>query len=141
MPLLNYTTKIDAHKTASQIQEILRKHGASAVLIEYDNGEISTLSFKAETPHGEVGFRLPIEPDAVLRILEKQAPRRLATRDQATRVAWRNVKDWILAQMAMIETQMVTLDQIFLPYLVFPEGDTLYQRMVDTRFQLKEGSG
>ena len=143
MPLLNYTTKIDAHKTASQIQEILRKHGASAVLIEYDwNGEIAALSFNAATPHGDVGFRLPVDAEATLRVLQKSdAPPRLTTKEHAVRVSWRIIKDWVEAQMAILETQMVTLDQIFLPYLVFPEGDTLYQRMVDIRFQLKEGSG
>ena len=140
MPLLNYTTKIDAHKTASQIQEVLRKHGASAVLIEYDNGEIAALSFNAATPHGDVGFRLPVNAAATLRVLEKSnAPPRLTTKEHAVRVSWRIIKDWVEAQMAILETQMVTLDQIFLPYMVDPEGRTLYERLLDTRFQLTEG--
>ena len=141
MPLLNYTTRIPAHKTAAEIQDILAKHGAKAVLIEYDNGQVSALSFKAATPHGDMGFRLPINAEATLRVLLKDAPPRFTTKEHAVRVSWRIVKDWVEAQMAILETRMVTLDQIFLPYLIFPEGDTLYQRMLATRFQLKEGGG
>jgi len=142
MPLLNYTTKIEVHKTASQIQEILRKHGASAVLIEYDNGEISALSFKAATPHGDVGFRLPVNAEATLQVLKRgNAPARFTTKEHAVRVSWRIIKDWVEAQMAILETRMVTLDQIFLPYMVDPEGRTLYERLLDSRFQLKEGTG
>ena len=142
MPLLNYTTKIEAHKTAAEIQEILAKHGAKAILIEYDNGQVSALSFQAATPHGDIGFRLPINAEATLRVLQKtNAPPRFTTKEHAVRVSWRIVKDWVEAQMAILETRMVTLDQIFLPYMVFPEGDTLYQRMLDARFQLKEGGG
>ena len=140
MPLLNYTTRIPAHKTAAEIQEILAKHGASAVLIEYDNGQVSALSFKTATPHGDVGFRLPVNSNATLRVLAKQgAPPRFSSKEHAMRVSWRIIKDWVEAQMAILETQMVTMDQIFLPYMVNPEGRTLYDRLLDTRFQLTEG--
>lgn len=47
MPLLNYTTTIEASKTVSEIQTMLAKHGARAVLIEYDKqGFVEALFFK-----------------------------------------------------------------------------------------------
>ena len=36
MPLLNYTTTIAAHKTIAEIQQMLAKAGANAILSEYD---------------------------------------------------------------------------------------------------------
>ena len=44
---------------------------------------------------------------------------------QATRTAWRIVKDWVEAHIALVETQMVTAPQVFLPYAVMRDGRTL----------------
>lgn len=48
-------------------------------------------------------------------------------REQAERVAWRIVKDWVEAQMAILESEMVQMDEIFLPYMVDNNGQTLFQ--------------
>ena len=37
------------------------------------------------------------------------------------------VRDWIMAQMAIIEAGQVQLDEVFLPYLTDGKGRTLYQ--------------
>ena len=140
MPLLNYTTEIEADKTAGEILGILARHGARAVLMEWDaHGQVKSISFKVATPHGDLPIRLPVDPDAVLKVLHSQNVRgRYATRQQALRVAWRIVKDWVEAQMAILETEMVKMEQIFLPYVVMPSGRTLYEVFVE-RFQLLEG--
>src|SRR5438552_18436509 len=44
---------------------------------------------------------------------------------QAVRVEWRIVKDWVEAQLALIETRMVTAQQVFLPYAIMRDGRTL----------------
>jgi tRNA nucleotidyltransferase/poly(A) polymerase len=145
MPLLNYTTKISPEKTVGEIEKILVAHGARAFLKEIDDdGFVKALAFKVNTPHGDLGFRLPIDAEATLRVMEKQAragklPKYLANEAQARRTAWRIVKDWIEAQMAILETEMVRMEQIFLPYLVTPGGRTLYEGMVESKFLLKEG--
>jgi hypothetical protein len=48
---------------------------------------------------------------------------------QAVRTAWRIVKDWTEAQLAIIETRMVTTEQVFLPYAVMRGGKTLYEHI------------
>jgi hypothetical protein len=48
---------------------------------------------------------------------------------QAVRTAWRIVKDWVEAQMALVETQMVTTQEVFLPYAVMRDGRTLSQHV------------
>lgn len=147
MGLLNYTTQIEAIKTVGEIQGILAGHGAKSIKTDYsDDGQVEALSFLIQTPHGEVGIRLPIDPEAVLKVLTQQnrlgrVPKRYITRAQAVRVAWRIVKDWVAAQMAILETEMVKMEQIFLPYVITESGRTLYEAMIDRHFQLGQEQG
>jgi len=142
MGLLNYSTSISADKTAGEIQAILAKHGARAIMIEYEEGTAEALSFKVKTPQADCGFRLPVDPGPVLKVLEKQrAAGKLrhsisVDREQAVKVAWRIVKDWVEAQMALLETEMVKIEEIFLPYLITDSGETLYQVMSGKGFLL-----
>lgn len=141
MSLLNYSTTVPAAKTVAQIQTILAKHGAIAILTNYDSeGQVESLSFKVKTSHGELPIRLPIDIDATLRVLERQAPRRYCNREQAVKVSWRIIKDWVEAQLAILETEMVRMEQIFLPYVVTNDGRTLFSRMVESKFLLTQGS-
>ena len=141
MPLLNYTTTISADKTVAEIQKNLASHGATAILCEYDNGSVKALSFKVETPHGILPFRLPVNYDAVLQVLtrDSKVPRSLRTKEQAVKVCWRILKDWVEAQVAIFETEMVPFEQVFLPYLLIDGDKTLYDRMISTKFLLGAG--
>jgi len=147
MALLNYTTAVEAIKTVGEIQGILAGHGAKSILIDYGHdGTVEALAFRVLTPHGDVAIRLPIDPEAVLKVLTQQnrlgkVPKRYLTHAQAVRVAWRIVKDWVSAQMAILETEMVKMEQIFLPYVITQEGKTLYEAMIDRHFQLGPGKG
>lgn len=135
MPLLNYTTKIDIFTTLGQIQGMLVKHGAKKKLQEYDStGHVEAVSFVIDTPIGMQAIRLPAKVDAVQKVLLKQKVK--AERDQAERVAWRIIKDWVEAQMAILESEMVTLDEIFLPYMVNQAGETVYKLFIDKQFFL-----
>jgi len=140
--LLNYTTSIESSKTINEIIGILSKSGAKAVLIDYDDdGYVSGLSFKIHSTQGnELGIKLPVNYQAVLKILERQhVETRFRTKEQALRVAWRILKHWTEAQMAILQVEMVSLEQIFLPYLITPSGKTLYEAMIDSHFQLPSG--
>lgn len=140
MPLLNYTTQINPFKTVSEIQQILVKHGAKKIMQDYDeNGGISAVCFLINTPMGEQGVRLPANIDAVDRVLQKQKVK--GGREQAERVAWRIVKDWVEAQMAILESQMVTIDEVFLPYIINPtDGQTIYQLFQSKQLLLGQGN-
>lgn len=137
MPILNYTTKVDVYKTIGEIQSVLVKHGARKIMQDYDeNGNISALAFSIETPCGVRGIRLPANTAAVLRVLEKQRVK--CDRGQAERVAWRIVKDWVEAQMAIIEAEMVSMDEVFLPYMLDARGErTLYQAYKENQLLLE----
>lgn len=132
MPILNYTTGIEAEKSIAEIQKCLAQHGANAILAEYDDeGQVVALSFKILIDDNTLGFRLPSDWRPVLTILEKnpKVPRRLSTKEQALRVSWRIIKDWVEAQMAIVETKMVKVDQVFLPYAIVKNGQTLYEHV------------
>ncbi len=116
MPLLNYTTQISAQKTVS---------------------EITALLVRAKAEFGAMTFRLPSNVDQVYKILQRQhlrVPRSLRTLEQANRVAWRIVKDWTEAQLAMIECGLVDVAQIFLPYAQDASGKTVYEHLKEQRF-------
>ena len=141
MPLLNYTTTIEASKTINEIQVILASHGAKSIMINYsDNGEIESLSFLVITAHGPANIRLPVEPEAILKILQRdmKVPRSMVNRTQAIRIAWRIIKDWVAAQMALVETDMVKMEQVFLPYVLSRDGQTLFQ-VFESRNLLTQG--
>ena len=75
MGILNYTTQIKVEKTTAEIIDILRKHGANAVLMEYEAlGQVGSISFKIKSPSYECAFRLPADWKAVLRVMEKTVP-------------------------------------------------------------------
>lgn len=141
--LLNYTTMVAADRTVTEIQDILRRHGATACLTEYDgSSHVVALSFKVKTASGELPFRLPCRADAVYKILRERPRRRydaeaeMKDKAQAERVAWRIIKDWVEAQMALIESEMVLVEQVFLPYAVTPSGETVGQLFAKTQFKL-----
>lgn len=139
MPLLNYTTKVDVFTTLGAIQGQLVKHGAKKIMQDYDDdGHISALSFLVDTPTGPRGIRLPANVDAVHAVLTRQRVK--CDREQAERVAWRIVKDWVEAQMAILESEMVQMDEIFLPYMVNGHGQTLFQAYRNNQIMLEGGT-
>lgn len=59
--------------------------------------------------------------------------------EQAERIAWRNVKDWIAAQVALVETEQATMDELFLPKLVDRNERALYEAFQSGRLMLGDG--
>lgn len=134
MPIKNYTTSIKVEKTVMEIQHALAKAGAQAVLVEYEGCAVSCISFRLRVA-GDfmVSFRLPGRVDGVLMTLQRQkVPRGYCNREQAARVAWRIVKDWVTAQLAFVEAEIAGMAEVFLPYADAGNGETLYQKFVST---------
>jgi hypothetical protein len=147
MPLLNYTSKTPAHQSIAEISRILSKAGARQVMHDYDAGNIVALSFSLELEGQRIAFRLPSDWRPVHQLL-KEARRKntkigrfVETEEHARDVSWRIIKDWVEAQMAIIETRMVTTAQVFLPYAVTKDGQTVYEYIAGhTQLLLGEGS-
>lgn len=138
MPIKDYTTKIDAAKTAGEVQTILAKAGAVGVAMQFENGQPAAIAFTTMTPFGLREFTLPTNWQAVQRVLRKQRVQpAFQTDEHAKRVAWRIVKDWVEAQLAIIQTEMVTLDQVMLPYLRTDNGSTMFEEYRQHQLQLE----
>ncbi len=145
MPILNYTTSISVDKTVGQIQAMLAKAGAQAVLVEYDDERIlSSVSFRIEYNGTMVSFRLPAQLDPVYVILQNdyQVPRKLRCREQAARVTWRIIKDWVEAQLAIVEAEQVEMVEVFLPFAQNPStGETVFTQLANNNFALLTHDG
>ena len=135
--ILNYTTTVEAAKTVGEIETILASHGAKAVLKEWDGeGQIAALSFHMDSPRGELGIRIPIKVEAIMKMLNKRyyagkIPRRYSSKPQAVRIAWRIAKDWVEVQCAMLEAEQVEVSEIFLAHLLTPSGQTFFETITE----------
>jgi electron transfer flavoprotein alpha/beta subunit len=125
--LLNYTTKIDGAQTAGEILGLLVAKGAKSVSMDYQNGEPIALWFKIEAYKTEIAFRLPCNYEGVLRTLKRTAEPRFQNIAQAKRTGWRIVKDWIEAQLALVECEQAEMVEVFLPYAITANNQTLFQ--------------
>lgn len=67
MAIKNYTTKVDVYTSIGEIQGALARHGATKIMIDYDNGKPQAIAFGIDTPVGPRGFRLPAAVDGTLR--------------------------------------------------------------------------
>lgn len=158
MSLLNYSTSIEVSQSVKEITDILVRGGAGSIMTDYDAaGNMVALSFNVKTPKGNIGFRLPADPRPVSQLINAQVEKKITRRntrgytysvravpkkfrndmDQARRVAWRILKDWIEAQMALIEVGMVQVHQVFLPYAIMKDGRTVFE-MVESKGLLLE---
>jgi hypothetical protein len=58
-----------AEKTVAQVQQLLSSHGASAVMVEYDQGDPVAMKFKLLVDGEALGYRLPVNWQAVLAVM------------------------------------------------------------------------
>lgn len=128
-PLLNYTTSVPVARSVTEVTQRLVSAGAGQITTDYNRaGQAVGITFRTETPHGPRTFSIPVNADRVRAVLELEGVEgRYRTPEHSARVAWRIVKDWIEAQLAIIRSEMVTLDQVMLPYMQSTDGRTVYE--------------
>lgn len=140
MAIKNYTSSVDVNVSLGEIQGALAGHGARQIMVEYDSGGAPTgVTFAIDTPVGRRGYMLPANIDGVLEVFRRQKVK--ADRKQAERTGWRNLRDWVLAQMAIIESGMACADEVFLPYMTDGRGNTLYGLYASGKMALTGSDG
>ena len=124
------TTEIPAERTAQEIHAVLVKAGARQIMSEYEGGKVVGLKWTMATPMGDRMFDMPARVEPLYQILWKRSDPwkvdKTKLRAKAERVAWRQLLRWVQAQVAMIETGMVSSSEVFFPYMVAIEGKTIY---------------
>ena len=134
MALKNYTSQVAASRSISWIEGKIARSGATQILKMYDpDGRVEGIAFIIPINGINMSFKLPAQVKACENVL-KSAVRRptKATyeriKEQSERTAWRIVKDWVDAQMAMIELSQVDFLEVFMPYLYsHNQNKTFYQ--------------
>jgi hypothetical protein len=143
----NFSTSIDASKTIGEIELMLTKFGITKILKEYDeNGLINMLTFAIRTKYGEMPVKLPINIQGIMNVFKIQVsnnklPRKFWgsewSKEQAYRVGWRILKDWLDSQLNLLSIEMVKIEEIFLPYIYNPSlGKTIFEMIEGKKFNL-----
>jgi len=91
-----------------------------------------------------IPFKLPCRWKPIFNVLDgrkKRKPYRRSIEAQAKRVAWRQILRWIEAQLALVETNMVKMQEVFLPYLLQKDDKTLYEYLEEKNFKVLEYKG
>lgn len=132
------TTTISPERTVGEIITLLVKSNAKHIQHDYDGGKLLALSFMLELDGILVPFKLPCRSELLerrFRELGKRAKKGETLADWARRVAWRQVKRWLEAQLALIETGMVRFEEVMLPYMQLgARGQTVYEAIKDKHF-------
>ena len=142
MAILNYTTTIESYKTVAEIEKILVKHKAKSIMKDYQDESIVALSFLIDVGYNQIPIKLPAKIEECYMVLcneKKNGTKNIkATKEQAERVAWRILKDWIEAQMALLDINMVKFEEVFMPYIVDSNGKTLFEKLEEKQFLLTQ---
>ena len=126
----NYTTRVSVERTVSEIIKILGKQNVNRVIIDYEGNDPIGLMFVHNVNNNSIQYRLPCHWKGVYACLREKSPNFKDTA-HAQRVAWRNLKDWLDVQFAMIQARSAEFPEIFLPYAVNSKGETFYQYFKD----------
>lgn len=132
MKLKNYTTSVQAERSISEIEKMLAEFGASHVMKEYrGDGRVLAMAFKI----GQVGYKLPANTEKVfVAITEGKRIRNMhkqSWKEQAERVAWRVLRDWMHAQLSLIAIGQAEVEQVMLPYAY--NGEKTFYEIVKER--------
>jgi hypothetical protein len=86
-----------------------------------------------------VHFSLPVNWRKFQRVLQLQEVKRCDDEDHVYCVVWCNIRDWVLAQLALYETEIVEIPQVCLPFAMDARGETIYEKVVTKQFLLGDG--
>ena len=125
---------------------MLAKYGATKIMKEYYDGNPTVLIFAINTKRGERPIRLPLKVSKIMDVFKLQVSNgKLQSKfwgtdwakDQAARVGWRIIKDWLDAQLTLLNIEMVKVEEIFLPYMYHDEmGKTIFELLEERDFNL-----
>jgi hypothetical protein len=133
------TTAISPNKSVSEIQYLLAEYGASAILIEYEEGGIRAVSFKYSTNGQETPYRIPCQWQEIKGLLERKHKRKPYKKNleyEAKMIAWRQARRWVEAQLAFLQAKQAKFEQLFLSHRLVGPNETLYERLEVLKFNL-----
>ena len=145
MPIKNYTTKIPSARTIAEIQQMLGEHGAQSIGTHYQDKKVSAITFEIRSGELVLRYLLPCRWQQIYALLnyDEKAKRvlremRLKLDEERCRaIGWRIVRDWLDAQLALIEAEMAEMEEVMLPYMLARDGRTAYEMLGGGRLLLE----
>lgn len=136
-----YSTSIEPEKSSFEMQDILRRIGASHIITEFDNetNEATGMFFVVEIEGKKVSFSIPIRWENIQQamIKSKVQPKYSKSVEQCKRTAWRIALRWVQAQAALIQSGGADTVEAFMPYArVDRTGTTFYQKLREQKFKM-----
>jgi hypothetical protein len=126
------STEISPTRTAAEVSACLIAAGATQIATDYESGKVTGLRWSMRMNGRDVLFVMPTRVEPVYQILLKRrntyvdSKEKIRLREKAERVAWRQLLRWTQAQLAMIETGMVQAVEVFMPYIEYAPGKTMF---------------
>ena len=149
MAIKNYTSDKPIDRIFAELQQTLGTHGAKQISFDYgDDGKVHGVQFVIKVNDRFLPITLPARREKAQAVLERQYKSgvikshigtKVYSSEQAYRVAWRNIVDWVQAQMALLEIGMGKMEEVFLPYMQDRQGVTYFERMEQRGFLLESG--
>ena len=139
-------TDVPVSRSIAEIERMLGAFGALKIVKDLDGaGQPIGLGFMVDTDHGKMPVKMPAEIQKVRQVLrdhvrDKLLPGRFDkdpwAKDQAARIAWRVLHDWLYAQLTLIKVEMTKPEQIFLPYVYSEQlNKTVFDIFEERKFQ------
>lgn len=134
------TTQKEPEETSSEIEVKLKNYGLTKYLKDYQDGEVVGCIFSIQILDKEVPIRLPIRWEPLLERANRGQTKyiKAGDKEQAKRVAWRQVLRWIESQLALVDLEMVDIAEVFLAYMMVDKKRTLYQHLIENDMKLIE---
>lgn len=133
MKIKNYTTTISATRTINEIEELLLSVGITDILKKSrGDGRIESITFKYQNKW----YMIPSIPEKCESLIFKKHSQK--TEEQAEKITWRVIKDWLHSQISLIQIGQVEVEQIMLPYM-FDGKKSLYEKFKQRNFMLDSG--
>ena len=134
--LKNYLSKSSITNIFSAIEKSLISHGAKRIVRDFNSeGLVSSISFVITTKNGDISVKLPARHDRVKKIFDEQKFKYKP--EQPYRTSWATIRDWVDAQMALIEWDLVKIDEVFLPYMTDKNGTTYFEHFTQNKLEIK----
>lgn len=128
-PLKSWNTSVPVARSQGVIRELLAQFGASKVTFE-DDMKDGTQTLRFEYPYKTdkpIPVQFKIEIAGIYNWLTKGKKGKYAQykfTEQAKRVAWRHIFDWVKANLNLVEFGLIPFENMFLSYFarVLPNG-------------------
>lgn len=106
MAIKNYTSDMPIDRIFAELQQALVQHGARQIAYDYgDDGRVEGMRFTINVDGRFIPVKLPARVDKAQAVLQRQwetgvisqknGREKTYGKEQAYRVAWRNILDWV----------------------------------------------